>query len=128
MNLHISLKQKIRKFGFSYSGVFVLVIHCLTSMFHTDDVSVVGRDMPTGLLTSTFGRQAPFVIRGSTDQMAQEGDEVFTIPLSVTSQNLPTPVFVAGPATVTVIDTTGTLIFSIMFIVYMYMYIDCFKY
>ena len=64
--------------------------------------------MPTGfLLTGTSGRDAPFVIRGSTDPMAQEGDEVFTIPLSVTSQNLPTPVFVAGPASVTVIDTTG---------------------
>ena len=77
-------------------------------MSHTDDVSVAGGTMPTGLvLTGTFGREASFVTRATTDQMAQEGDEVFTIPLSVTSQGLPVEVFVAGPATVTVIDTTG---------------------
>ena len=97
---------KIRKFFLQWC--FVLVIHCLTSIFHTDDVSVGGGDMPTGLLlTATFGREAPFIIQGSSDQMAQEGDEVFTIPLSVTSQNLPAPVFVAGPASVTVIDNIG---------------------
>ena len=84
------------------------LFYFLASLFRTDDVSVGGGVMPTGLLlTGTFGRDAPFVIRATTDQMAQEGDEVFTIPLSVTSQNPPVPVFVAGPATVTIEDATG---------------------
>ena len=74
-------------------------------MSHTEDVSLAGGTMPTGNLTGSFGRNASFIIRGTTDQMAQEGDEVFTIPLSVTSQN--PPAFVADPATVTVVDTTG---------------------
>ena len=75
-------------------------------MSHTEDVSLGGETMPTGLLlTGSFGRSASFIIRVPTDQMAQEGDEVFTIPLSVTSQS--PPAFVAGPATVTVVDTTG---------------------
>ena len=79
--------------------------------------------MPTGLLLNdSFGREASFAIRGSADQMAQEGDEVFTIPLSVTSQN--PPAFVAGPATVTVVDTTGE--YSQLWL--LYVHVDCFKY
>ena len=99
--------------------VCVLVNTFLFSLSHTEDVSLGGG--PTGLLLNdSFGREASFAIRGAADQMAQEGDEVFTIPLSVTSQN--PPVFVAGPATVTVVDTTGE------YPQLLYVHIDCFKY
>ena len=75
---------------------------------HLVDVGVGGASTPTGMVfTGSFRRMVGFRIRAETDQIGQEGVEVFTIPLLFTSDDLSVDVFVQGPATVTVNDRSS---------------------
>ena len=60
-------------------------------------------------MAGPFGRSVSYTIRAEADQVGQEGEETFTIPLSVTSVGLSDPVFVSGFATVNVTDLSSEL-------------------
>ena len=72
------------------------------------DISVGGDSAQTGRVVSgTANYIANFSIDAKADQISQEGLETFEIPLSVTSDELAVPVFVEGPAMITVNDKSG---------------------
>ena len=79
--------------------------------YSTADINIGGSSVQTGMLVSgTKSNTADVSINAISDQISQEGKETFEIPLSVTSDKLPVPVFVEGPAMITVNDTNGTIV------------------
>ena len=83
--------------------------HLCTSCYDcTADISVGGNSTQTGRIVSGTANYASNISIGAkADQIGQEGSEIFEIPLSVTSEELDVPVFVEGPALVTVSDRSG---------------------
>ena len=76
---------------------------------NADDVRVGGLSNPSGFVFSgSLGRTTDFRLLAEVDQVGQEGDEVFQIPLSASPGNV--PVFIStASATITVKDTSGGL-------------------
>ena len=75
---------------------------------YTGDIDVDGDSRKTGRVVSgTANNTANISINAKADQISQEGIEIFEIPLSVTSDELAVPVFVEGPAMITVNDKSG---------------------
>ena len=67
-------------------------VHCyhLCSNMNADDVHVGGLSNPTGFVFSgSLGRTTDFQLRAEADQIGQEGDEVFQIPLSASPGTVP---------------------------------------
>ena len=58
-------------------------------------------------MSGTVNYASNISIDAKADQIGQEGVEIFEILLSVTSEELDVPVFVEGPALVTVNDRSG---------------------
>ena len=58
-------------------------------------------------MSDTANYTANFSIDAKADQISQEGVETFIVPLSVISDELAVPVFVEGPAMITVNDKSG---------------------
>ena len=84
---------------------------CVSFDVNTADIRVPAA---TGtLFTGQFARSISVIIRANTDQVTQEGVEVFEILLHITSEDLSEPVFIMGSAFVTVNDTTGELHYTI---------------
>ena len=83
--------------------------HLCTSCYDcTADISVGGNSTQTGRIVSGTADYASNISIGAkADQIGQEGVEIFKIPLSVTSEELAVPVFVEGPAMITVSDRSG---------------------
>ena len=75
-----------------------------------DDVNVGGDSMPSGTLAYDFIRSVSFHLIVEADQIGQEGEETFNIPLMVIPPLPGPPVFVAPPATITVVDQSGELL------------------
>ena len=72
------------------------------------DIDVGGGSVQTGRVVSgTANYTANISINAKADQIGQEGIETFIIRLSVVSDELAVPVFVEGPAMITVNDTSG---------------------
>ena len=72
---------------------------------YTADIHVGGGSTQTGRLVSVTATNIS--INAKADQIGQEGIETFEIPLSVTSDELAVPVFVEGPAIISVNDKSG---------------------
>ena len=58
-------------------------------------------------MSGTANYTANISINAKADQIGQEGVETFEILLSVTSDELAVPVFVEGPAMISVNDKSG---------------------
>ena len=85
-------------------------VHCQLCMScnYTADIDVGGNSTQTGRIVSgTANYTADISINAKADQIGQEGVETFEILLSVISDELAVPVFVEGPAMITVNDKSG---------------------
>ena len=71
------------------------------------DVRVGGDSMPSGTLSYDFIRSVSFNLRAEADQIGQEGMETFDIPLMIIPPLATVTVFVAAPASITVVDQSG---------------------
>ena len=81
----------------------------------TADIRIGGGSSQTGVvLSGRFSRTSTTTIRAEADQVSQEGVETFEIQLSaVISVELAVPVFVEGPAMITVNDRSGEKMYHI---------------
>ena len=81
----------------------------------TADIGVGGDSTQTGIVViGTENYTANISVDAKADQIGQEGVETIEIPLSVTSEELAVPVFVEGPALVTVNDRSGEKVSEIL--------------
>ena len=78
---------------------------CMSCCHYTADIDVGGSSAHTGIVV--IGYTANITLNAKADQIGQEGVETFELPLSVTSDELAVPVFVEGPAMITVNDKSG---------------------
>ena len=70
--------------------------------------AAIGVGPPTGTVLFEGSTRSVFItLRTNLDRVGQEETEVFELPLSIISVNLPAPVFVTEPAVITVIDSSG---------------------
>ena len=75
---------------------------------YTADIGVDGDSTKTGRAVSgTANYMANISINAKVDQISQEGVETFELSLSVVSDELAVPVFVEGPAMISVNDRSG---------------------
>ena len=75
---------------------------------YTADIDVGGASVQTGRVVSgTANYTANISINAKADQISQEGVETFVMLISVISDELAVPVFVEGPAMITVNDRSG---------------------
>ena len=90
--------------------------------YSTADINFGGSSVQTGngmLVSGTTSNTTEVSINAISDQISQEGKETFEIPLSVTSDDeLTVPVFVEGPAMITVNDTSGEIVTHLCWIAF----------